>query len=250
MATFVMIHGAWHGGWCFDPLRARIEAAGHEMVAPDLPGMGGDEATLAAVTLDQWAEFAIAHCRAASGPAILCGHSRGGLVLSRAAELDPGAMAMLVYICAMLVPDGVSRAEFQRDQVPNPDFAGIIMPTAGGAGTVIDTAGAPAVFAQLSPPDAVAEAMARLAAEPNAPRLTRMAVTPERFGSVPRHYVECLHDRTIPIADQRRMIALQPCASVQTLAADHSPFLSAPDALGDALISLAPKGVAEASCGL
>jgi pimeloyl-ACP methyl ester carboxylesterase len=55
---------------------------------------------------------------------------------------------------------------------------------------------------------------------------------------VPRHYVECLHDRTIPIEDQRRMERLQPCTSVTALDADHSPFLSAPDALADALLAL------------
>ena len=240
MASFVMIHGAWHGGWAFEPLRARLEAAGHSLVAPDLPGMGGDEETLATTTLADWAEFAVAQCRAArgAGPVVLCGHSRGGIVLSQAAELDPRAMDMLVYICAMLIPSGLSRAEFQAGQVPNPNFRAIIRPTPGGKGTVIDTERAAEVFAQLSPAEAVADALGRLAAEPDLPRATPLRLTAERFGSVPRHYIECLHDRTIPIQDQRRMQALQPCASVITLEADHSPFLSAPDALADALIGL------------
>lgn len=233
-----MIHGAWHGGWCFEPLRARIEAAGHALVAPDLPGMGSDDVRLASVTLDEWAEFALDTCRAAAPPVILCGHSRGGIVISRAAELDPSAMDALVYICAMLIPNGMSRVEFQQDAARNPEFAAIIQPTPGGEGTVIDRAHAAAVFAQLSPPTAVDAALARLVAEPNGPRTTRLALTRERFGSVPRHYIECLHDRTIPIADQRRMQALQPCASVATLEADHSPYLSTPDALADALLAL------------
>jgi pimeloyl-ACP methyl ester carboxylesterase len=41
MASFVLIHGSWHGGWCFDAVRAELEALGHEVFAPDLPGMGG-----------------------------------------------------------------------------------------------------------------------------------------------------------------------------------------------------------------
>jgi pimeloyl-ACP methyl ester carboxylesterase len=240
MASFVMIHGAWHGGWAFEPLRARIEAAGHSLVAPDLPGMGGDDEALAKITLDDWAAFAVAHCRAArgSGPVILCGHSRGGIVLSQAAERDPAAMDMLVYICAMLIPSGVSRAAFQSDQLPNPDFRAIIRPTPGGRGTLIDTEHAAEMFAQLSPADLVADALGRLAAEPDLPRATPLNLTPGRFGSVARCYVECLHDRTIPIQDQRRMQALQPCDKVIALDADHSPFLSAPDALADALLSL------------
>jgi thioesterase domain-containing protein len=79
-----MIHGAWHGGWAFDSLRARIESAGHSLLASDLPGMGGDDETLAAITLDERAAFAVDRCRAArgGGPALLCGHSRGGIVFS------------------------------------------------------------------------------------------------------------------------------------------------------------------------
>ena len=241
MATFVMIHGAWHGGWCFEPLRARLEGAGHALVAPDLPGMGGDDEVLARVTLDQWAGFTVETCRAQPGLVLLCGHSRGGIVLSRAAERDPQAMAALVYICAMLIPSGMSRVEFQQDAVANPAFQAIIGPTPGGQGTVIDAANAAPVFAQLSPPDLIADQLSRLAAEPNGPRATPLSLTEARFGSVPRHYIECVHDRTIPIEDQRRMQGLQPCASVTTLEADHSPFLSAPDALAEALLALASR---------
>jgi pimeloyl-ACP methyl ester carboxylesterase len=240
MASFVMIHGAWHGGWAFEPLRARIEAAGHSLIAPDLPGMGADDETLANVTLDDWAAFAVDLCRAArgQGPVVLCGHSRGGIVLSQAAERDPAAMDMLVYICAMLIPGGMSRAEFQKGQVPNPDFHALMRPTPGGSGTVIATERAAALFAQLSPADLAADAIGRLVADPNLSRTAPLCFTPERFGSVPRSYIECLHDRIIPIEDQRRMQALQPCDRVITLDADHSPFLSAPDALADALLGL------------
>ncbi|MCW3835651.1 alpha/beta fold hydrolase [Sphingomonas canadensis] len=233
MTTFVMIHGAWHGGWSFEPLRARIEGAGHALVAPDLPGMG-----TAAPTLAQWGDFAAALCRAARpGKVILCGHSRGGIVVSQAAETTPEAIDASVYICAMLIPPGMSRADWKARQVPNPAFDAIIRP--GPGYSTIDTAHAIPVFAQLSPPDAAADAMTRLAGEPNGPRGTPLMLTPERYGSVPRHYIECLHDRTIPIADQRAMQAMQPCASVRSLEADHSPFLSAPDALADALLQIA-----------
>ena len=96
-----------------------------------------------------------------------------------------------------------------------------------------------AVFAQMSPPEAVASAMARIVAEPHGPRSTPLRLTEERFGRIPRTYIECTEDRTIPLASQRKMQALVPGAEVVTLWADHSPYLSRPQALAAALIAAA-----------
>ena len=100
MAGFVLIHGAWHGGWCFDPVAEILSAKGHKVVAPDLPGMGGDTETLRAVTLKGWADFTADICRTLKReldgePLVLAGHSRGGLVVSAAAERDPEAVDAL-----------------------------------------------------------------------------------------------------------------------------------------------------------
>lgn len=240
MASFVLIHGSWHGGWCFDQVKALLEAKGHTVLAPDLPGMGGDEAALAAVTLQGWADFALEQCRALPRPVVLAGHSRGGLVVSRAAETDPDAVDALVYICAMMLPGHLSRAEFKAMEEPNPAFDALIAPTAHGHGSIVVGADPAAVFAQLSPPDLVAAAMARLMAEPHGPRSEAVGVTAERWGRVPRTYVECTADRTIPLSSQRRMQALSPGAKVVTLDADHSPFLSRPKELAAALIQAIP----------
>lgn len=241
MATFVLIHGSWHGGWCFDEVKALLEAAGHDVFAPDLPGMGGTEAELAAVTLQGWGEFAADLCRTApSHPVVLAGHSRGGLVVSEAAEIAAEVIDAIVYICAMMLPAGMSRAEFKKLEEPNPLFDGLIFYTEGRAGTEILGPAPGEVFAQLSPPDKVEAAMARLVAEPHGPRSQELHITAERWGRLPRTYIECTEDRTIPISSQRRMIAMSPGAKVVTLDADHSPFLSRPRELADALIGALP----------
>lgn len=240
MASFILIHGSWHGGWCFDEVAAILRAKGHEVIAPDLPGMGGDEAALAAVTLQGWADFAADLCRSATqSPVILAGHSRGGLVVSQTAETAPDATDALVYICAMMLPDGMSRAEFKAREGANPAFDALITPVAHGHGTRITGENPEAVFAQLSPPDKVAAAMARLADEPHGPRSTPLRLTAERWGSLPRTYVECTNDLTIPIASQRLMHAMSPGATVVTLDADHSPYLSRPTELAEALLAAA-----------
>ena len=235
MATFVLIHGAWHGGWCFDRLVPLLEAAGHTAVAPDLPGMGGDAETLAAITLDGWGGFVADLCRRAAGPVILCGHSRGGLVISAAAEQAPDAISALVYICAMLLPDGMSRASYKAIAAPNPQFDALIRPLPHGHGTEVDQAAAPAIFA---PRDDAHAAARRLVSEPTSVRNATLSLSEAAYGSVPRHYIECLQDLAIPLADQRTMQALLPCTSVAALEADHSPFFSTPVELADALLAI------------
>ena len=196
-------------------------------------------AALAAVTLDGWADFTADLCRAQPAPVILCGHSRAGLIISQAAEAAPEAIDALVYICAMLLPIGhVARgleggsgaqSRFRRDhRADRLRQRHDRRRRAGGGG-----------LRPAQSPELAAAATQRLVAEPSAPRSTPLHLTEARYGSVPRHYIECLQDRTIPIADQRRMQAMQPCASVTSLDADHSPFLSAPEELASALLAIA-----------
>jgi pimeloyl-ACP methyl ester carboxylesterase len=202
--------------------------------------MGGDEEALRAATLKGWAEFTADLCRKATQtPVILAGHSRGGIVVSQAAELAPDAVDSLVYICAMMLPDGMSRADFKQLESPNPAFDAIISSVHGGAGTVVDRGKAGAIFAQLCEAETVAAAIKRVVAEPHGPRSTPLALSKERFGSLPRTYIECTEDRTIPLSSQRRMQQLVPGADVVTLWADHSPYLSRPQALAAALIAAA-----------
>ncbi len=245
MAGFVLIHGSWHGGWCFDLVADLLRSKGHTVVAPTLPGMGGDEAELRAVTLQGWGTYAAQQCidlkaQLPGAPVVLAGHSRGGLVVSTAAEQSPEAMDALVYVCAMMLPNGMSRAAFKALEDPTPDFDALISPVANGAGTVVDPAGAGAVFAQLSPPDLIAQALPRLLAEPHGPRSTPLQLTAERWGSLPRTYIECTEDRTIPITSQRKMQAMSPGAKVVTLHSDHSPYLCCPAELAQALIGAIP----------
>jgi hypothetical protein len=88
-------------------------------------------------------------------------------------------------------------------------------------------------------PDADFEyARTRLAPEPLKPLATPLRISDERFGRVPRAYIETLRDRAVTLAAQRRMQAALPCSPVFTLDTDHSAFLSQPEALARILISI------------
>jgi hypothetical protein len=82
-------------------------------------------------------------------------------------------------------------------------------------------------------------AVERLSDQALTPSVTPLAMTPERFGSVPRSYVLCKQDRAITPVFQREMAKRGECQQVFEIEADHSPFLSAPEALAETLDTVA-----------
>ena len=66
--------------------------------------------------------------------------------------------------------------------------------------------------------------------------MTKVRVSEGRWGTIPRHYVFCEQDQAIPVGHQREMETTLPCAKTVTIDADHSPFVSRPEELADALI--------------
>lgn len=87
MNPVIMIHGAFCGGWVFDAFRRPFEAAGHQVIAPDLPGHApGDPAgAVSGLSMSDYATVVADVVRAQPKPPILVGHSIGGLVAQMAA---------------------------------------------------------------------------------------------------------------------------------------------------------------------
>ena len=232
--TFVLIAGAWHGAWCWAKLQPLLEAQGHLVLTPELPGTGSDPTDPAGVTLETWARFVAGIVESEPEPVTLVGHSRGGIVISRTAELVPERLRRLVYLSAYLVPAGGSLAETARtdgDSLVPPNM----IPAVGGHTCHLreDVIRA-ALFGQCSDAD-FEYARARMTPEPLKPLVSRLRVSTARFGRVPRAYVECSQDRTVTLPAQRRMQADLPCDPVFTLDSDHSPFLSHPEELARVL---------------
>jgi pimeloyl-ACP methyl ester carboxylesterase len=239
MSTFVLVHGAWHGAWCWYKLAPALTHAGHEVIAPDLAGLGRDRTPLDEVTLDLWVQSLCERIEHAHEPVILVGHSRGGLVISAVAEQVPARIARLVYVTAFLLRDGetlldVAQATAETSRVmPN-----VVINEAGTALSVRDEAVADAFYGECAAED-VALARMLLAPEPVAPNATPLRVTTSRFGAVPKAYIECRRDRALPLELQRRMAAASACEIVASLDTDHSPFLSKPRELLESLLAIA-----------
>lgn len=240
MAHFIFIHGAWHGGWCWEKLLPLITSAGHSVDAPDLPGMGGDTTEFAPDVLAQWADFIAGRVREAAGRGervILVGHSRGGAVASLVAERVPEHIARLVYLAAYLLVDGQSINDVVKADLSAGPGEVMDVNRDTGLCTVKPGMAADAFYTLAAPVDAAA-AEARLCPEPTRSFLTPVSLSAARYGTVPRAYIAASRDKAISHAAQLAMVAATPCDPLLTLASDHCPFLSAPEELAEALLGL------------
>lgn len=237
MATFVLVHGGGHGGSCWDKLAAELRRRGHRVDAPDLPGMGADRTPFEQLSLSGWGEFIASLVRRSEQPAVLVGHSRGGPVIGEAAERAPEAVLGLIYVSAIMIPAGMTTmAAFAGQSTELMESATM---TPGGLGFIMDREVARRCFYHRASQADAEVALDRLCPEPLAPNQAPMTVTAERWGSLPRAYVECSDDRAVPLALQRKFQEALPCKPVVTLDSDHSPFLCMPAQLATHLESIA-----------
>lgn len=233
----VLVHGAWHGAWCWDEFKPYLTERGLTPIAPDLPGHGGRPLPLAEVSLAGYADAIAEILDGLAEPAILVGHSMGGIVISEAAERRPDKVRHLVYLSAFLLPDGVAMAARMKEDTGSlaarfvrrtEDGRGLLMGEEGLRTAIYEGVAAPVVdrAVKLSQPQAIA------------PFMTPLHLTAERFGRAPRAFVECTEDKAITLDMQRRMQRDLPCDPVLTLACGHCPHDIAPEALADFLAKL------------
>jgi len=237
MATYVLVHGAYHGAWCWSRLMPKLTAAGHTVIAPDLPGHGDDPTPPGHVSMQAYAERIAAAAAAADEPVSLVGHSMGGAVIAAAAELAPDNVGWLIFLTAYIPEPGRSVAERVRQDtqiridVGRTDVDGVAcleMPE--------ETARRHFYF-DASEVD-FADVRRRLQRQPMAPFIDPVSLSEARFGRVPRAYIHCRRDRAISFGLQRRMAAAVGCDPVLTLPSGHSPFITHTDELATALLTI------------
>lgn len=116
MANFVLVHGAWHGSWCWVRVADRLRAAGHRVATPTLTGLGERAHLLSRdIDLDTHITDVIAAIEAEElHDVVLCGHSYGGSVITGVADRIPERLRALVYLDAFVPDDG----QAMKDMVP------------------------------------------------------------------------------------------------------------------------------------
>jgi len=242
MARFVLVHGAFCGAWIWRPLIERLRTEDHSVEAFDLPGLGEDHTPVSEITLDACADRLCEVLASHPEPAIVVGHSMGGIIATHGAARCRERVAALVYVTAFLPRDGQSLLDLTKlpegagDQVQ----ANIVIEGEPPVAVMPAAASRHALY-ECCAEDVAAWAIQRQRPQPVAPFATPVSIPPGTLDKVNRYYVMCTLDRAMTPALQRRMIAENPCVEVVELSTDHTPQLSMTEELAKALHRFAER---------
>ncbi len=235
----MLVHGACHGAWCWETVAQKLSAKGHRVAVLDLPGHGRRVSEHAKASVLNYAR-AVVDAMALEGVSrgIVVGHSMGGLVIPKVAEMASERVAHLVFLAAVVLPDGSSLWDTHLLPGQRALIRGLAQ--AGGNGTFLY----PAWYAwsrwmndMPRGHPVVQAALPRLTPQPLRPFVERMALTRFYAMGVPRTYVRCLKDVAVP---PDRALAYARCLGVKPVDVDaaHDVMLSAPDRVAKLLESL------------
>lgn len=234
--TIVLVHGAFHGGWCWDRVLPGLADAGLAVVAVDLPGHGvGDPGPVGDLAAD--ADHVRTVLDGVDGPVVLVGHSYGGAVITEAAA-GRTDVCRLVYLAAV-VPDvgesiGGASAEIDPGAASMTITEAFVPNADGTAVRVADHAVRDIFYHDCSDAD-VEFARERLSEQSTASFAATL--TGAAWREMPSTYVLCTDDRTVPVPVQRANAART--TTTVELPTSHSPFFSAPAALVGVLAGIA-----------
>lgn len=236
--TYVLLHGAWHGAWCWKKLIPLLNRGRNRVLAPDLPGHGDDPTPIQNIHLKTYVDFVVQLIEAETKPVVLLGHSMSGVVISEVAEIIPQKIQQLVYLSGFVPSNGGSLISLIQEELKSN------RPSIGNEVSINEKQNEISLkmskliqtyFYQNCEEQDVAYALMHLQKQPFRPFLDKVNISAPFFGEVPKLYIECLQDKTIYLEDQRRMRAKLNC-QVVSIDSDHSPFFSKPFELARILL--------------
>jgi len=237
MATYVLVHGGGHGGWCFQPVARRLRAAGHEVSTPTLTGLGERSHLLSpAVDLDLHISDVVAVLEYEDlRDVILVGHSYGGMVITGVADRAADRVGRIVYLDAATPVNGQSLVDVAGPMIEMTRPAGKIV---DGVELVLLPAPEAGRFYGVTDPEVVAWMDDRLTAHPWACFEQPLRLTNETaLWAIPQYQIVCTS--TIATRDPETMAKLRAAGRLWDVDTGHDLMLTEPDAVTDALLQIA-----------
>lgn len=222
MSEIILVHGSCHGAWCWRDVIPQLEALGHDVTAIDLPSHGNDRTPIQEVTLDLYAQAIV---RAIQGKAIVVGHSMAGYPITAAAELAPEKVAHLVYLCAYVPIEGQGLADRRRAAPRQPLIDAVIVDDTRTSFSFDPDKAAEKLYGDVDP-ETAAWAISMLCPQAILPQETPVHIA--HSTQIPKSYIRCLFDDTIPSEFQFTMTEGWPAERVADMPTSHSPFFSDP----------------------
>jgi pimeloyl-ACP methyl ester carboxylesterase len=227
----VLVHGAWHGAWCWAALQTELDRRGIPSLAIDLPGHGASPLPFDDLHGDAVALSALlATC---ARPVVLVGHSYGGAVISQAIDTTD-VVFHHVYLAAFVLDVDENVTALSRSMpAATTALAGAL--AFDGAFSSVDPTKAAGVFYGRCDPRVATANAARLGPQPAA--TSTQSATHAAWRAKPSTYVVCTADATVPEQHQRLMAAR--CTNVEALDTDHAPFASMPEETAEIIARIA-----------
>jgi pimeloyl-ACP methyl ester carboxylesterase len=238
MKTFILIHGSWHSAWNWHKVIPILEGKGHKAIAIDLPGMGRDKTPIQDVTLKTSVDKICDLIDSLDEKVILVGHSKNGIMISQVAEYRSEKIEKLIYLAAYLIPNGKTQSEYSTQ-----DTDGVLKPYVTrypeiNAHTLQTEIYKEGLYHDCE--DSITQlAKLLLSHEPVASGITPLELSEEKYGSVPRFYIECTEDKAVTPFIQRKMYTETICKKVYSMPTSHSPFFSKPKELSTIFCEIA-----------
>jgi hypothetical protein len=225
---FVLVHGSYHGAWCWEDLRAELARGGHASTAVDLPTEDPDAGA------ELYVDEILHMIPRRAGEVVMVAHSLAGLSVPIAASRT--RTAMTIYLCAILPVPGLSwegqRADFTTGFTPSESAIG----NDDGSASWPER-GAIEVFYHDCSPEVAQMAAKRLRRQHW--KITREITPLRQWPAVRAAYILCADDRMVATAYSRRAARLQLGVDPIELPGGHSPFLSRPRVLAQTLVRVA-----------
>lgn len=235
--TFVLVHGAWHGGWCWARVADHLRAGGHRVFAPTLTGLGERAHLLSpAIGLDTWIGDVAGLIEAEElSNVVLVGHSFGGNIISGVADRMADRLAHLVYLDALVIESGMSpldavSAEMQaaRRKAAEESSGGLTLPVPD-----------PQVFGGPFTEADIAWLKRRLRPHPFKTYTDKLRLRHPIGNGVPKTYIVAADPIYPTLAGVRERLKGKSGWAWREIASGHDAMVSAPGPLADLLTEIA-----------
>lgn len=235
--TFVLLHGAFHGGWCWAKVRDILVSEGHRVTTPTQTGLGERKHLLSPqITIDTFIEDLVNHIEAEElSDVVLVGHSFGGMAITGAADRMPDRIRHLVYLDSRVVENG--QAVF--DQTPPEIVAERIALARKSSGGVSCPPSDPVAFGVPEHHPLSGWVKRRLTPHPMNTFTSALRLKHPVGNGRPRTYVCCTDPIYASLESSRQWVKAQQGWGWRDIATGHDAMITAPEELAVMLRELA-----------